>query len=101
MDEWEIDLIAALKKAGIDISQTSLRDLELGRYWVCVAFDTASRSILGLKLSTKPNADDAKAVLWMAMRDKTALASQLGCETAWKQHGHIYHVAVDNVLCAE
>lgn len=96
MDEWEIDLIAALKKAGIDISQTSLRDLELGRYWVCVAFDTASRSILGLKLSTKPNADDAKAVLWMAMRDKTALASQLGCETAWKQHGHIYHVAVDN-----
>jgi putative transposase len=70
--------------------------LELGRYWVCVAFDTASRSILGLKLSTKPNADDAKAVLWMAMRDKTVLASQLGCETAWKQHGHIYHVAVDN-----
>ena len=32
----------------------------------------------------------------MAMRDKTELGHQLGCETAWKQHGHICHVAVDN-----
>lgn len=96
MDEWEIDLMSILKSAGIDITHTSLRDLELGRYWVCAAMDTASRSILGLKLSTKPSAEDAKAVIWMAMRNKTALASGLGCETAWAQHGHIYHVAVDN-----
>lgn len=96
MDEWEIDLMSILKSAGIDITHTSLRDLELGRYWVCVAMDTASRSILGLKLSTKPSAEDAKAVIWMAMRNKTELASGLGCETAWAQHGHIYHVAVDN-----
>jgi putative transposase len=63
---------------------------------VCVAFDTASRSIVGLKLSKSPTAEDAKAVLWMAMRDKAELARQLGCETAWKQYGHIGHVAVDN-----
>lgn len=96
MDEWEVDLIAILKKSGFDIAQNSVRDLETGRYWICVAFDTASRSILGLKLSRSPTADDAKAVLWMAMRDKTELSRQLGCETAWKQHGHICHVAVDN-----
>lgn len=96
MDEWEIDLIAILKQAGFDFSQDQFRDLETGRFWVCVAFDTASRSILGLKLSNSPTAADAKAVLWMAMRDKTELARQLGCETEWKQHGHIYHVAVDN-----
>ncbi|WP_170327995.1 DDE-type integrase/transposase/recombinase [Ruegeria arenilitoris] len=96
MDEWEIDLMSILKSAGIDITHTSLRDLELGRYWVCVAMDTASRSILGLKLSTAPSAEDAKAVIWMAMRDKTALASGLGCETPWSQHGHVYHVVVDN-----
>ncbi|MDF3414427.1 DDE-type integrase/transposase/recombinase [Sulfitobacter sp. M57] len=96
MDEWEIDLIALLKKGGFDISKDSVRDIETGRYWVCVAFDTATRSIVGLKLSRSPTAEDAKAVLWMAMRDKTDLARQLGCETAWKQHGHIGHVAVDN-----
>lgn len=96
MDEWELDLIAILKKSGFDISQNSVRDIETGRYWVCVAFDTASRSIVGLKLSDKPTAEDAKAVLWMAMRDKTELSRQLGCETEWKQHGHICHVAVDN-----
>ena len=96
MDEWEIDLMAILKRAGFDISLSSVRDLELGRYWVCVAMDTASRCLLGLKLSTKPNTEDAKATLWMAMRNKTALASGLGCETPWRQHGHVYHVAVDN-----
>ncbi|MGH1444951.1 MAG: transposase [Cognatishimia sp.] len=96
MDEWEIDLIAILKKGGFDISRDNVRDIETGRYWVCVAFDTASRSIVGLKLSKSPTAEDAKAVLWMAMRDKTDLARQLGCETAWKQHGHVGHVAVDN-----
>ena len=96
MDEWEIDLIAILQHGGFDITQSSVRDLKLGRYWVCAALDTASRSLVGLKISRSPSADDAKAVLWMAMRDKTALAKQLGCETAWKQHGHICHVAVDN-----
>lgn len=96
MDELEIDLIALLKKSGYDISQDNVRDLETGRYWVCVAFDTASRSILGLKLSRSPNSEDAKAVLWMAMRDKAELARQLGCETDWKQYGHIGHVVVDN-----
>jgi putative transposase len=96
MDEWQIDLMAILRKAGIDLSQDSLREIETVRYWVCVAFDTASRSIIGLKLSKNPTAEDAKAVLWMAMRDKSNLARQLGCETEWKQHGHIYHVAVDN-----
>ncbi len=96
MDEWEIDLIALLKKGGYDFSQANVRDLETGRYWVCVAFDTASRSILGLKLSQSPTAEDAKAVLWMAMRDKAELARQLGCETEWKQYGHIGHVVVDN-----
>lgn len=96
MDEWEIDLMSILKGAGIDVTHPSLRDLELGRYWVCVAMDTASRSILGLKLSTKPTAEDAKAVIWMAMRDKTALAAGLGCESSWSQHGHVYHVVVDN-----
>jgi putative transposase len=96
MDEWQIDLIAILKRGGFDISRDDVRDIEMGRYWVCVAFDTASRSILGLKLSKHPTAEDAKAVLWMAMRDKTDLARQLGCETAWKQYGHIGHVVVDN-----
>lgn len=96
MDEWEIDLMSILKSSKHDISHPSLRELELGRYWVCVAMDTASRSILGMKLSQKPSAMDAKSVLWMAMRDKTELASRLGCKTPWEQHGRVYHICVDN-----
>ncbi len=96
MDEWEIDLMAILAAAGIDIGDTRLRDLAIGRYWICVAFDAASRSILAVKLSKAPSVEDALATIWMAMRDKTEIARQLGCETAWGQHGHIFHVAVDN-----
>ena len=96
MDEWEIDLMAILAAAGIDISDMRLRDLAIGRYWICVAFDAASRSILAVKLSKAPCVEDALATIWMAMRGKTEIARQLGCETAWTQHGHIFHVIVDN-----
>ncbi|MES0863265.1 hypothetical protein ABLN87_12995 [Ruegeria sp. SCPT10] len=96
MDEWQIDLMAILAEAGIDFTNDSLRDVEIGRYWICAALDTASRSILGLKLSRQPSSEDAKAVLWMAMRDKSDISKQLGCETNWKQFGHVHHVAVDN-----
>jgi len=96
IDEWEIDLIAILKSGGVDVSGPAFRDLETGRYWICVAMDAASRCILGIKLSRKPSVEDAKAVLLMAMQDKTKLARQLGCEMNWDQYGHIYHVVVDN-----
>lgn len=96
MDEWQIDLMAILNEAGIDFTNEKFRDLEIGRYWVCVAMDTATRSILGLKLSRQPCAEDAKSVLWMAMRDKSDISKQLGCETSWKQFGHIHQLFVDN-----
>ncbi|MGB0660933.1 MAG: integrase catalytic domain-containing protein [Mangrovicoccus sp.] len=96
IDEWEIDLIAILKSSGADFSGPAFRELETGRYWICVAMDAATRSVLGMKLSLRPCVEDATAVLWMAMRDKSRLASELECETEWFQHGHIYHVVVDN-----
>lgn len=96
MDEWEIDLMAILATGGLDIRDTRLRDLKIGRYWVCVAFDAATRSVLGLKLSKAPCVEAALATVWMAMRDKSAIARQLGCETVWAQHGHLFHIVVDN-----
>lgn len=96
MDEWEIDLMAILAGAGLDVTQSSLRDLAIGRYWICVALDAATRSILAVKLSTAPSVADALATVWMAMRDKTDLARHLGCETFWLQHGHLNEIVVDN-----
>lgn len=96
MDEWEIDLMAILAGAGVDVTQSSLRDLAVGRYWICVAVDAATRSILAVKLSASPSVAGALATVWMAMRDKTDMARHLGCETAWPQHGHLNHVVVDN-----
>lgn len=96
MDEWEIDLMSIVVAAGIDITDARLRDLAISRYWICVAFDAASRSILAVKLSKAPCVEDALATIWMAMREKTDIAHRLGCETSWGQHGQIFHVAVDN-----
>lgn len=96
MDEWKIDLMAILGAGEIDVTGPQFRELEIGRYWVCAAMDVATRSLLGIKLSLEPSVADAKEVLWMAMQDKTKLGKQLGCETAWIQHGHVNHVAVDN-----
>lgn len=96
MDEWEIDLMSIFQNAKIDITQPNLRDVVLGRYWVCAAIDASTRSVLGLKLSEQNSVANAKAVLWMAMRDKSEIASKLGCESPWLQHGHLHHVVVDN-----
>ncbi len=96
MDEWEIDLHAILADSGVDFTAPGVRDIKTGRYWLCVAVDTATRSFLGFKLSNAQSTEAAKAVVWMALQNKTEIARRLGCETEWKQSGHIYHVAVDN-----
>lgn len=96
MDEWKIDLIAILEAAGIEPTADQRRDMALGRYYLCVAIDCATRCILGIKLAKAASTVDALATLWLALTDKTNLAQALGCRASWHQHGHITQVAVDN-----
>lgn len=96
MDEWQIDLIAMLEEAGIDVSDPKFDDLRTGRFWVCVAIDAATRVILAIKMARTPSHETALATLWLAMRNKSEISKQLGCKTDWSQHGHIFNVVVDN-----
>ena len=96
MDEWEIDLMSILATAGLDISDLSLRDIPLGRYWICVAFDVATRSVLAIKLAKAPSVETSLATIWMVMREKSAIARRLGCESNWIQHGQPFNIVVDN-----
>ncbi|PTW37592.1 Mu transposase C-terminal domain-containing protein [Rhodovulum kholense] len=96
MDEWQIDLIAMLEEAGIDVSEPKFDDLRTGRFWVCVAIDAATRVILAIKMARTPSHETALATLWLAMRNKSEISKQLGCKMEWSQHGHIFNVVVDN-----
>lgn len=96
MDEWKVDLITILEAAGIEPTPDQRRDMALGRYFLCVAIDCATRCILGIKLSTSASTPDALATLWLALTDKSEMARALGCRASWHQTGHIMQVVVDN-----
>ena len=96
MDEWQVDLIAILEAAGIEPTADQRRDMALGRYFLCVAIDCATRCILGIKLANSASTSDALATLWLALIDKSAMARALGCRAGWHQAGHITQVVVDN-----
>ncbi|TMV91213.1 transposase family protein [Thioclava sp. BHET1] len=96
MDEWQIDLLAFLQTAGIDVSDPKFDELRTGRFWICVAIDAATRVVLAIKLARTPSLETALATLWLAMRNKSAISGQLGCKKNWSQHGHVFNVLVDN-----
>ncbi|EEX14794.1 integrase, catalytic domain [Citreicella sp. SE45] len=77
MDEWQIDLIAMLEEAGIDVSKPKFDELRTGRFWVCVAIDAATRVILAIKMARTPSHETALATLWLAMRNKSEISKQL------------------------
>lgn len=96
MDEWEMDLIALLVKAGVDVTQQSLRDIGKKRYWLYAIIDCSTRCVLAIKLAENPNLDDALATVWMAMQNRNELARSLGCKSNWDQYCHISELVVDN-----
>ncbi|MDC0657806.1 DDE-type integrase/transposase/recombinase [Leisingera sp. SS27] len=96
MDEWQIDLLAILDASGVDASDPKFDELKTGRFWVCVAIDAATRVILAVKLAKTPSVETALATLWLAMRSKSQISADLGCQREWVQHGHIFNVVVDN-----
>ena len=96
MDEWQIDLLAFLEDAGVDVSEPRFDELRTGRFWICAAIDAATRVILAIKVARTPNVETALATLWLAMRNKSEISRQLGCTKDWSQHGHVFNVVVDN-----
>jgi putative transposase len=91
MDEWRIDLMTILDEGGaFDGAPSELRErFRVGRRWLYVAIDVATRCILSMRLCEKPTPEDAVRSLDLITVDKTAISDAVGCECAWDQFGGI------------
>ncbi|MFS4439631.1 Mu transposase C-terminal domain-containing protein [Paracoccaceae bacterium GXU_MW_L88] len=89
IDDWEIDLMTLLGESGaLDyLSEDQRARLDVGRRWICVIIDCATRCILGFRLTKSPNTANAIETLRLATRDKSAIAEAAGCTSPWDQYG--------------
>ena len=89
MDDWEIDLMSLLGESGAldGIEDDQRAKLDMGRRWICVAIDCATRVILGFRITDKPSTAAAVDVLRLITEDKTPIAAAAGCQSDWSQHG--------------
>lgn len=89
MDEWEVDVLTLFKKLGI-VDKLDPRDatkLDMGRRWICVAIDCATRCIVGFKISETPTSDESLDCLATVLRDKSDIARAFDCECSWPFFG--------------
>jgi len=89
MDEWEVDVLSLFKEAGIvdKLDPKDAAKLNLGRRWICVAIDCATRCIVGFKISETPTSDESLDCLSTILRDKSDIARAFDCEYPWLFHG--------------
>lgn len=97
VDEWKIDVLSMFAESGLlaGLSKEQLKSVEVGRRWLYLAIDVASRCIVGIRISERPNAEDATSLLQQIMRDKTAISTAVGCKNEWKQHCGVAQILTD------
>ncbi|WP_089289625.1 MULTISPECIES: Mu transposase C-terminal domain-containing protein [unclassified Azospirillum] len=99
MDEWQVSLQVLLSKSGIwELLTDEQREKigAIGRVWVSVAIDCATRCILAMRFTTAPSSASAIATLEMVVRDKSEIAGAVGCRSPWNMHGIPETVSMDN-----
>ncbi|WP_105434910.1 Mu transposase C-terminal domain-containing protein [Neorhizobium tomejilense] len=79
-------------------SKNPPREDNRNRLWWSVAFDVASRSVLGMKIlrTPAPSARDAIEVLEMAVTSKVHITKALRTESPWPQEGKPTWVVADH-----
>lgn len=97
MDEWQIDLSTLLGDSGAldGLPPEDRAKFEVGRRWIYVAIDCATRCVLGLRIVATPNAEDAIRTLNLIIQDKTPIAEAAGCQSRWDQSGGIGVLVTD------
>lgn len=97
IDEWCVDLITILAERGAldHLSPEALAKLDRGRRWLYLAIDCATRCVVGMRLSAKPNLTDAVLLLSDVTRDKTDMAIAAGCKSTWHHYGGLSSVVTD------
>jgi putative transposase len=97
IDEWQVDLLTIIGKYVDEekLSHDKREELQLGRRWIYIAIDCATRCILGFRIASTPNQHDAVRTLELITLDKTPIAAVVGCMRDWSQHGGIGSVVTD------
>lgn len=97
IDDWEVDLITWFKLIGLSelLPPEVVEALPIGRRWICVAIDAASRCILGLRIAAAPSAEEFRKLLEMIVSDKTELARACGAKGTWHHCGRPITIATD------
>lgn len=97
MDEWQIDLATLLGDSGA-LDRLAAEDrakFAVGRRWIYVAIDCATRCVLGFRIVATPNAQDAIRTLNLIIQDKTPIALAAGCVSRWDHSGGIGVLVTD------
>lgn len=89
IDDGQIDVMTFFTAIGVlDSVPADLRGrFDVGRRWLCLAIDCATRCIVGFKLTDRPTWRSALDVVRMITEDKTAISRAAGCDFDWDQHG--------------
>ncbi|WP_421702754.1 Mu transposase C-terminal domain-containing protein [Aliiroseovarius sp.] len=97
MDEWKVDVYSLLDDAGLldGVPDDELVEYEVGRRWIYLAIDVATRCILGFRIAKAPSAVDAISTLSLITMDKTPLAEAAGCESGWHFFGGVGSLSTD------
>ncbi|SIO39365.1 putative transposase [Rhodovulum sp. ES.010] len=91
IDEWKIDLVTIMAKAGMReyYTEEELKDLGLddgkGRWWLVAAIDCRTKLIVGMTLTRNPKTSAAAQCLRMVVSDKGRFANAAGAQVAWNQ----------------
>lgn len=97
MDEWNVDVISLFGQAGA-LDALGRRDrakFEIGRRWIYVAIDCATRCVVSFTLVAKPSGEEAVRALSLIPKDKTAIAHAAACQSSWDYGGGIGSIVTD------
>jgi transposase InsO family protein len=97
MDEWNVDIISLFGRAGTldKLDRDQRRRYEIGRRWIYVGIDCATRCVVSFLLVDKPSAENAIRALGLITKDKTPIAREVQCKSPWHQHGGIGTIVTD------
>jgi len=98
MDMWECNLKIILEYAPLFdlLSPAKQKALERVKVWLAIAFDCASKNVLGVAFSMTSKADAVLRARAMIGCDKTDIACSAGAGCAWTQRTGVYQLISDN-----
>jgi len=97
IDEWQIDVFSMFDESGLldGLDPDQRARFAVGRRWLYLAIDVATRCIVGFRLSATQSSEDAVQTLSLISEDKTPLARAAGCESDWPFYGGVGTLSTD------